>query len=132
MNDGLSTARPELGAEPADAVAIEIPAVLRYISLTRVAVASLAADLDADLDHIEDLRIAVNELVGLLVEAAGGGRIHLWLWSDDQVLHVHGRATGPAAPIEPDPLTRRILDATVDSYEIADGAFGLHKHLGTP
>jgi len=108
-------------------VSIEIPAEVRYVALVRVAAVGIAMDLDPVMDDIEDLRVAVNELVGLLIEAADGGHVHLRLWCDRRTVHVDGRCTDDAGTVVPDELTRRILDATVDGYEIADGAFRMHK-----
>lgn len=116
--------------EEAGTVRIEIPADPRFVALTRVAAASLAADLDSGIDQVEDLRIAVNELVGLLVEAAdGSGSVHLELHVTDRTISVSGRATAATTGPEPDPLTRRILDATVDGYRMGAGGFSMHKRL---
>lgn len=131
MNEQASTPGSKSSAPPDGAVGIDIPASPRYVALTRVAAASLAADLDPVLDDIEDLRVAVNELVGLLVEAALGGHVHLRMWCDGSTLHVTGRCTGDSTEIAPDDLTLRILDATVDGYSIAAGAFEMHKRLDT-
>jgi hypothetical protein len=111
-------------------VRIEIPADPRFVALTRVAAASLAADLDSGIDQVEDLRIAVNELVGLLVDAADGeGTVLLELLVEGRTISVQGSATGAVTVPEPDPLTRRILDATVDGYDTGDGGFTLRKRL---
>lgn len=115
---------------PRDAVTVEIPAVPRFVSLVRVATASMAADLDPVIDDVEDLRVAVNELVGLLVEAAEGGSIVVRLWSDERTIHVTGRCSAAARAVDPDQLTERILDATVDEYAIGDGTFQASKFLG--
>jgi len=109
---------------------MEIPAQLRFVSLVRVAAASLAADLDPIIDDVEDLRVAVNELVGLLVEASDGATVAVQMWTDERTLHVSGRCNGPSSPVAPDQLTERILAATVDSYLISDGSFRVHKRLG--
>ena len=115
---------------PSETVCMEIPAQLRFVSLVRVAAASLAADLDPIIDDVEDLRVAVNELVGLLVEASDGATVAVQMWTDERTLHVSGRCNGPSSPVAPDQLTERILAATVDSYLISDGSFRVHKRLG--
>lgn len=113
-----------------ETVRMEIPAQLRFVSLVRVASASLAADLDPIIDDVEDLRVAVNELAGLLVEASDGATIAVQMWTDERTVHVSGRCNGPSSPVAPDQLTERILAATVDSYLISDGSFRVHKRLG--
>ena len=52
------------------------------------------------------------------------------MWTDERTIHVTGRCSGAASRVAPDQLTERILDATVDSYEIHDGSFRVHKRLG--
>ncbi len=119
----------EVGGPDHGTVCIEIPAEPRFVALTRVAAASLAADLDAAIDDVEDLRVAVNELVGLLVEATNG-RVVVRLWSDDMVVHVTGHCVGDSpADVDLDVLAVRILDATVDAYDVGDGVFRMHKYL---
>ncbi len=119
----------EVGGPDHGTVCIEIPAEPRFVALTRVAAASLAADLDAAIDDVEDLRVAVNELVGLLVEATNG-RVVVRLWSDDRVVHVTGHCVGDSpADVDLDVLAVRILDATVDAYDVGDGVFRMHKYL---
>lgn len=118
--------------ERPDVVLIEIPADHRYVALTRVATASLATDLDPDVDDVEDLRVAVNEVVGLLVDAAEGrGVVRLELSTDDRTVRVRGRCEPPADGATPDALTQRILDATVDTCSIAAGTFELTKSFPT-
>lgn len=124
-----SAAAPTSSRRPG-AVSIEIPAEPRFVALTRVAAASLASDLDPVIDDVEDLRVAVNELVGLLVEASDGGHVTLEMWSEDRAVHVTARCSGDASRVVPDQLTRRILDATVDDYEVGQGSFRMHKLLG--
>ena len=119
----------EVGGPDHGTVCIEIPAEPRFVALTRVAAASLAADLDAAIDDVEDLRVAVNELVGLLVEATNG-RAVVRLWSDGRGVHVAGHRVGDsAADGDRDVLAVRILDATVDAYDVGDGVFRMHKYL---
>jgi anti-sigma regulatory factor (Ser/Thr protein kinase) len=114
---------------PERTVGLEIPAEFRFVSMARVAAAGLAAELDPAIDDLEDLRVAVNELVGILVEAAKGGTILIRMWIEERTIHVSGRCLGEWAPTEPDQLAQRILDATVDHHEIGDGAFRMLTHL---
>jgi len=114
----------------AQVVTLTIPADHRYAMLARVAVASLASDLDPAVEDLDDLRMAIQELVGLLVEASGGlGDVEVSMHLDGSSVVVGGRCSGVAAPIEPDDLTVRILDATVDAHEVGGGAFSMRKTL---
>ncbi len=90
--------RPPGGTDLEDVVAIEFPATTRYVAVTRVAAAGLVADLDPDLEEVENLRIAVNELVSLLVDSADGGTVRLELRLDGNNLDVSAKASNLAAP----------------------------------
>lgn len=50
-----------------DVVEVRLPAKSAYVSLLRTTIATLAARLDFTLDEIDDLRIAVDEASGLLL-----------------------------------------------------------------
>jgi serine/threonine-protein kinase RsbW len=115
-----------------DAVVVEIPASHRFTPAVRVAAASVAAELDPDVDQVEDLRLAVSELVGLLVASAdAGSRIRVQMRLVDGSVEVVGHATSGSAPPEPDDLTRRLLEATVDTFGSGPGrTFALSKRLG--
>jgi serine/threonine-protein kinase RsbW len=52
----------------ADTVHLRVPADPAYLAVIRTATAGLAAHLDLTLDEIEDLRIAVDEACGLLLD----------------------------------------------------------------
>ena len=54
----------------ADEVSLKFPASFEYIRLARLVASGLAAQVNFNLDDIEDLRIAVDELCSALVEAA--------------------------------------------------------------
>ena len=54
--------------ERQDVVELRLPAESAYLSVLRTATAGLAARLDFTLDEIEDLRIAVDEACGLLLD----------------------------------------------------------------
>src|SRR3954453_12720529 len=51
-----------------DTVDLRVPADPAYLAVIRTATAGLAARLDLTLDEIEDLRIAVDEACGLLLD----------------------------------------------------------------
>lgn len=114
-----------------DAVRIEFPSDTRYVAFARVAAASLVIDLDPSVDDVDDLRVAVDELVGLLIEAAEGrGTIRLEMAVNRDSISVTGVATHLDATPEPDDLAHRILESTVDRWDVDGASFSLHKRLG--
>jgi serine/threonine-protein kinase RsbW len=60
------------GLRTGDVVSIEVPADSAYVGLVRSLVAGVAARLDLDLDHVEDLRLAVSEAASLVLGSASG------------------------------------------------------------
>lgn len=102
-------------------VTITIPATTRYIALVRATSASLAAELDFTLDEIEDLRISVDELVAVLIEAEpASGVVTLRFEIADAAFTMTGEVVDPARDLEVDELTERILAATVSGFGIND------------
>ncbi len=112
--------------ESAD-ISVTIPVDSRFVALARVTAASLAAELDFTIDEIEELRVGANELVSLLIEWAednAGEEIELRYHLSADRLDIAGEVQPRASEVEPeptDPLTRQILGAVVDEYEIAGG-----------
>lgn len=107
-------------SEPgSDAIELTFPASSRYVRLSRLAAASLATELDFDVEEVDDLRIAVDEVVTLLVDGEHGGRISIRFLTGEDSLTVQGScdATAGAAP-EVSDLVEAILSATTDHHEI--------------
>jgi anti-sigma regulatory factor (Ser/Thr protein kinase) len=111
-------------------VSLTLPLHVRHASTARMVAASLAADAGFSADDIEDLRLGINEVVSVLADEP----------SDDPAARltiefnlVPGRVeatvarTDGAGASELDDLAKRILDAVVDSYEYARGAFKISK-----
>ncbi|MDW3218976.1 MAG: hypothetical protein R8F63_10225 [Acidimicrobiales bacterium] len=106
----------------------------RFISTVRLTTASVAAEFGFDVDDIEDLRVAANELVAFLVETAesvGGAEVEIAIHPSDGEIEIEGRVLGangatPEGQVV-DELTARILDAVVDGHDF-DGTWGrIHK-----
>lgn len=100
-------------------VTITIPATTRFVALARATSASLAAELDFTLDEIADLRIAVDELVTILIEAEpASGALTLRFDVADTSFTMTGEVDDPARPLSLDDLTERILAATTAGFGV--------------
>jgi serine/threonine-protein kinase RsbW len=64
----VAAARQGETVNAGDLVELNVPADPAYLAVIRTATAGLAARLDLTLDEIEDLRIAVDEACGLLLD----------------------------------------------------------------
>ena len=92
-------------------VDLTVPATSEHLRVLRLVAASLAAGLGLDIDQLDDLRIAVDELCGLLMEhAPEGARLRLTLWGEKGRLVAQGSLLQDAPAAIIDPVSRLILD----------------------
>ncbi len=107
--------------DAAERVTLAIPAVTRHIRVARTVAASLAADLDFSADQIEELRIAVDEIVSLLVEGADAGSevtVEFRIVDDRGIEMDASLAQGSIADVPA--LTEQIIRAVVDDMRLDD------------
>lgn len=115
---------------PASEILVTVPSDSRFVALTRVMGASLAAELDFSIDDIEELRVGVDELVSALLELtpATEESLELRFRLDGDTIEVTGRApTETDAGTVVDPLSTRILEAVADEYRLGAGEVMLRK-----
>lgn len=90
------------------------PELLRVVRLVASAVASLTT---LPIDAVEGLRVAADELVSTLIQAAASGTVTVTFERDADHIAVLGRVEiDPSGGFELDPLTDRILDTVVTSH----------------
>ena len=107
-----------------EAVHLALPAVQGYVRIVRLAASGIATNLGFDVDELDDLRLAVGELVNLALELCAPGTLEVVFTVANGALRVEGAVPAAAGRVvEIDPLTRQILDGVVDAYaiEIIDG-----------
>ena len=120
-----------------DEVRLVMPADPEFLRLARVTAMGLASRLSFTLDEIEDLRIAIDELLFALIGLRGRpGNVHIRYSISPQSLEVVG--TGQFDDGVPTPalteLSELILSAVSDEHSLADNgsgpAFRLVKRRG--
>jgi anti-sigma regulatory factor (Ser/Thr protein kinase) len=121
-------------------VVLSLPAQPELWSLARMTASGIASKLDFDVEEIEDLRLAIDELCGSCANGNGSGRIELnYRWDDRSIevvcrveampvprgesLAVHavkplGERGSPAGELSVDELSARLLDALVDEHGV--------------
>ncbi len=110
-----------MSEEQPQQVTVTFPADTRFVALARASAASLAADLDFSIDEVEELRIAVDEIVTLLIDAQpGDGMLSLVFTVYERGFRVDASVAEPRKSVSPDDLTRQILAAVVDEFDIGD------------
>ena len=105
-----------------DVVELRIPVAVDLVALARFAAATVASRCNFDVEEVEDLRLAVDELCVLLLDNQTDGHLELqFTWQEDEVevscryVPEAGGSSGPPDP-KTDGLSERILDALVDEH----------------
>lgn len=102
------------------AVQLIVPAEPGSARLARLVAAALAADADFSVDDTEDLRVAVSELVALLVEGAvdPDDKVTLGYRREPGAVEVTGQRdlSGGVDGAAPDDLALEILRVVVDEH----------------
>ncbi len=111
-------------------VELTIPVQSDLVVLARLTAATVASRAGFDVEEVEDLRLAVDELCVSIVNGSNSGRLNLTFLTGDDSVEVVCVLDGPisaAAPTDDDygehDLSVRILDALVDEHgeELGDG-----------
>jgi serine/threonine-protein kinase RsbW len=102
-----------------EVVRLSVPASLEYVRIVRLTASGVASRLGLDIDEIENLRVAVDELASTVVDAAAPGDLEITFSSGDGELRMEGRAPLAAGgDVGLDQLTAQILNAVCDKYEL--------------
>jgi len=118
---------------PTGAIELNLPADVRLVRLARLVASGVATAAGMDVEEVEDLRIAVDELCAALVEGGDGSALALRFDLRDREVDVDG-STGSAGIDRLDEqriaLSRQILEVVVDSHEVVaeDGTLRVRLH----
>ncbi len=106
-------------------VRLEIPTQTRIVRAARLVASGLASTAGFDVDDVDDMRIAVDELCAVLFELGAGGVVSITFTSRPGHLEVVGQTTANDDPVDPTRigLSVQILNAACDefSWTVADG-----------
>jgi hypothetical protein len=92
-------------------VDLTVPASSPHLRILRLVSSSLGASLGLDIDQLDDLRIAVDELCSLLIEhAPDGASMRVTLSADHDHLVVEGALLSEVPGALIDPVSQLILD----------------------
>lgn len=125
---------------PTGVIELTLPADARLVRLARLVASGVATAAGFDVEEVEDLRIAVDELCGALVEGGNGDPLELRFELGQEEVHVAGTTSSSGIEQLDEQriaLSRQILDVVVDSHDVNadDGTLRvrLHKrHLDVP
>jgi serine/threonine-protein kinase RsbW len=103
----------------AEVVRLSVPASLEYLRIVRLTVSGVASRLGFDVDTIENLRIAVDELASTVVDTDIGGVLELSFSGANGGFHMEGHAPlDPGTHVAVDDLSAQILKAVCDDYDL--------------
>ena len=114
-----------------DQIRLVIPAQPEYGRIARITASSLALRLGFGFAEIEDLRLAVDEMIILLLRTDGGaGSISLTFTVVPDGLEVYAEAGG-AGSADADARARfeELVDDIVDVHGVDDGRRSVHLAL---
>jgi serine/threonine-protein kinase RsbW len=139
MQDHTSPPSARRGPDRAlDAHRVEVivPLQSAFLSTLRTMTAALAADAGFSIDEIDDVRLALGEVVTAYLDAgsgtegdgdAGNDRAHATFLVGDASLTVTVRPEHGEARVEFDELASGILAAVVDDHRVGDDGVTLAK-----
>jgi serine/threonine-protein kinase RsbW len=102
-------------------IVLSFPAQSTNLRIARLTASSVATDLGFGLDDTEDLRVAVTELAGALIDddEAEGPRLELRFRVDGDSVVIEGRRGGVDGEVpELDPIARELLNVTTDEHHL--------------
>jgi serine/threonine-protein kinase RsbW len=103
-------------------ISLAIPAAMEHVRLVRLVASGVGAEMGFDVESIDDLRLAVNEACGILLEcssaADGTDSLVVEFFGDTTTLQV--RAQRPSAQFDGDAseVSVAVLDATSRSWRL--------------
>ena len=118
-------------------IELVLPADTRLVRVARLVASGVATTAGFDVDEVEDLRIAVDELCTALVEGGDGSALLLGFdLGDGEVTVVGSTKSSGSAAFEPDrlALSRQILAVVVDEHDISadHGQISVRVHKRRP
>jgi serine/threonine-protein kinase RsbW len=119
--------------ETSDEVELSFPASARYLRVARLTASSLAADLGFDVDAIDDVRVAVDELCALLLDDDDTGpaprdesgrpiKVSFGL-AGGAISARASREMATDAPPTLDPIARELLAVVTDEHAVIHEGF---------
>lgn len=120
---------------PPSVVRVDVPADDRFLQFLRVAATAACTDVIDDLDRLDDIRLAVDELaVGVIRAAPPGHRLLLTVESAPTALTITGRVAARGATPRLSDVGAMLVSGTCRSYRVAreDGEPMFELVLGAP
>ena len=103
-------------------VVLTVPAQPEFLRVVRMTASGLGSRLGFNIDEVDDLRLALDELCFALIGKGTDGALQLTYVLEDHALRISGEvATETNSSEELNELSRQILTALVDEHELRNG-----------
>jgi serine/threonine-protein kinase RsbW len=101
-------------------VRLELPVDARMVRVARLVVSGVAANAGFNVDEIDDLRLAVDEMCAVLLELGAGKPLNLAFAVEDARVEVAGNTAARSQPLDMSryTLTEQILTAACDAHSL--------------
>lgn len=135
--DRTADERPD-SVDGTEVVRLDLPAASSRLRLVRLSVVGLATDYGADVDDLEDVRIATGEICTHLVSAAPAGarlRVEVRAHHDPEqqpdrvTIEVSATVDGVTDPGPLDELSDMILATAASEHGVEAGPAGARAHF---
>jgi hypothetical protein len=121
-------------ADEPDCVRLSIPLDTRYVRIVRLVSRGVGTAMGFNVEDVDDLRIAVEELCAALFDVSKGPALELSFEMHEDRVDVEGRTvTTPSATVDAErfALSEQILSVACDGYSLKVDSgiarFSLHK-----
>ena len=105
--------------EVTEVVKLELPASPRYLRLARLTAAGLAGDLGFDMESLEDLRVAIDELCAAAIDGADGAATLVLRYQPiGRGIRIDGEVAARTPGVELHPVAQELLRMVADDYEL--------------
>jgi serine/threonine-protein kinase RsbW len=102
-------------------ISLTVPTRPEFLRLVRLAAADTGARANLSIEEIDDLRIAVDELTYAIIgEEPVDDSLTLRYAASAGLVEIEGACAARITPAEVSSLSRSIIGAVVDEYEVFD------------
>lgn len=105
-------------------VRLTFPANPRFLRLARLTASGVATDAGFDLDHVEDLRLAIDEACAVLLDGAPDGELELvYRFRSDGGVEIEGSCPSDGTELRVHPVAADLLAVTTTEHQlVSDGS----------
>lgn len=114
---------PGSSVEGTTLLELVVPADPQLLRIVRLVASGLASLANLDLDAVEEIRVAADEVVSTLIEASDGEPIRVRMTATPELLRLEASTDLGGGTFEVDPMVDRVLAAVASrfAWDTVDG-----------